>query len=64
MYTGAEERLDGFDTVVTATLPSARDSLYHALKGAVPELHLVGDAAAPRGIEEAVYEGHGVGRAI
>jgi NADPH-dependent 2,4-dienoyl-CoA reductase/sulfur reductase-like enzyme len=64
VYTGAEERADGFETIVTATLPRARNSLYRELKDVVPEIHLIGDAAAPRGIEEAVYEGHKVGRAI
>ena len=42
--------------------PRADDGLYHALKGRVGNLHLIGDARSPRGLEEAFYEGQSVGR--
>jgi 2,4-dienoyl-CoA reductase-like NADH-dependent reductase (Old Yellow Enzyme family) len=60
----AEVVLDGVEAIVPVTLPRAEDELYHALGGLVPELHLVGDAFAPRGIEAGVFDGHAVGRKI
>lgn len=64
VYTRAEETLPGVATVVTALAPVARDTLYRDLKGSLKDLYLIGDARAPRGIEEAMYEGHAVARAI
>lgn len=64
VYTGAEDTVAGFDTLVTAMAPQADDALYRALQGNVERLYLVGDAVAPRGIEEAVYDGHKVAREI
>ncbi len=52
---------EGFDTVVIDAENVAEDSLYRELKGKVKELHRVGDAVAPRGIEMAILEGSAVG---
>ena len=52
------------DAVVAATGNRANDALYHALRGNVSTLLLVGDAAAPRRIHEAILEGTRAGRAI
>ena len=62
--TGESERLEGIDGIVAALGGLAEDGLYHALRGQVPELRMVGDCVAPRTALEAVYEGHEVGRAI
>ncbi len=52
------------DITVTALLPTADDELYRGLAGAGPELVLVGDALAPRGLEHATYEGHAAALAL
>jgi len=63
-YCKAEEEIPGVDGVVSVPVPTAVDQLFHDLVDRVPEVHLVGDARAPRGIEASVYDGHEVGRAL
>jgi hypothetical protein len=58
LYTGAESVLDGVDTVVLATGATANDGLYFALKGALDNLHRIGDCLAPRKLDHAIYEGY------
>jgi pyruvate/2-oxoglutarate dehydrogenase complex dihydrolipoamide dehydrogenase (E3) component len=62
-YTGSEE-LREVDSVVLAMGSRAVDGLYHGLQGRVPELHLVGDAMAPRRVHTAMLEGARAARAI
>lgn len=62
--TGREESREGVDVVVFADYRRAMDGLYRELKGRVGELYAVGDCLAPRTVEQAMYEGHGVGRRI
>ncbi|MBI4013256.1 MAG: FAD-dependent oxidoreductase [Candidatus Rokubacteria bacterium] len=66
VFSGAESTLVDAATVVAACGGEATDGLYRQLKQAARglELHLVGDAAAPRQVEQAVYEGHLAGRAV
>ena len=64
VYTGAREALEGAEAIVLAGSPRADDGLYHALQGRVSNLHLIGDARSPRGLEEAFYEGQRVGRDV
>jgi hypothetical protein len=64
VYSGAERRLDGIDTVVLATGSRATDALYRALKGRVRGLHPVGDCVAPRGVHHAILEATRAARAI
>jgi hypothetical protein len=52
------------DSLVVCGFARANDGLYHELKGKVPELHLIGDAMAPRTIDRALFDGHRVGRTI
>ena len=52
------------DTLVMAFGGIADDRLYHELKGRVPELHRIGDCAAPRRAEYAIYEGGKIGRTV
>jgi 2,4-dienoyl-CoA reductase-like NADH-dependent reductase (Old Yellow Enzyme family) len=63
-YSGRTWVLDGLDTVVLAYGGRAVDALYRALRGRVPELHLVGDAMAPRLLHDAVLEGTRAGRRV
>ena len=62
--TRQEREITGVDAVVFAVGGAAADGLYRALKGKVELLYSAGDCVAPRGVEQAVYEGHKVGRAI
>jgi 2,4-dienoyl-CoA reductase (NADPH2) len=64
VYTGAREVLEGVETIVAARSPRAADELYHHLKPHLARLYLIGDALAPRGIEQAFYEGQKVGREV
>jgi dimethylglycine catabolism A len=64
VYSGAERRMHGIDTVVLAMGSRATDALYRALKGRVGELHLVGDCLAPRGVHQAILEGTRAARGI
>jgi mycofactocin system FadH/OYE family oxidoreductase 2 len=66
VFSGVESTLPDVATVVAACGGRADSDLYRGLRAAAPhmELHLVGDAAAPRQIERAVYEGHMAGRAV
>ncbi len=64
IYSLAEETREGIETVVLAMSSRAVDGLYYALKGKIEDLHLIGDAMAPRGIHNAILEGTWAGRRI
>ena len=61
-----EERvvLEDIDAVVLSLGNDVDDALYRTLKGQVRELHRIGDCYTPRRIEQAVHEGHKVGREL
>lgn len=63
-YAKVEEVLGDIDSVVSVPAPTACDHLYNALVGKVSEVHLVGDARSPRGIEASVYDGQAIGREL
>lgn len=48
VYSFDSQRLAGFDSVVLACGADSDDALFRELQGRVPELHLLGDAYAPR----------------
>lgn len=52
------------DTVVVAVGSESTNGLYEELKGLVPELHIIGDSAAPRNSLFAIHEGFKVGNRI
>jgi pyruvate/2-oxoglutarate dehydrogenase complex dihydrolipoamide dehydrogenase (E3) component len=60
---GSAELVQG-DSVVLAVGMKCENRLAKELKGKVPELHIIGDAAEPRRIINAVQEGFGVAREI
>ena len=64
VYSRHKEHREDVDTVVLAMGHRSVDDLYHALKGRVPELHLIGDAMAPRGVHAAMLEGTRAARAL
>jgi predicted CoA-binding protein len=47
-YSNREEMINGIDTVVLDTGSYSESSLFDALRGKVPALHILGDAYAPR----------------
>ena len=53
--------IEGIDTVVLCTGRQADGVLYQQLSQALPEVVCIGDALAPRTVEEAIYEGLRVG---
>jgi len=64
VFSHAERRIEGVDSVVLATGSRSTDALYRALKGQVPALHAVGDCVAPRGVHQAILDGTRAARAI
>ena len=64
VYTRAERRIEGVDTVVLSMGSRSIDVLYRALKGQVAALHAIGDCVAPRGIHQAILEGTRVARLV
>lgn len=64
VYTQREEEIGGVDTVVMSVGNVSRRELYDGLKGRVKELYCVGDAVAPRLIQQAIYEAEDIGRGI
>ena len=61
LYTGAQDTIEGIDTVVLATGAKANDELYFALKDHIAMLHRIGDCLAPRKLDHAIYEGYVAG---
>jgi 2,4-dienoyl-CoA reductase-like NADH-dependent reductase (Old Yellow Enzyme family) len=59
-----DEEVREVDSVVLVTMRLAEDDLGSSLDGEVAQLYLVGDALAPRGLFEAMYEGHRFARLI
>ena len=47
-----------------ATGRQSENSLYHALREQGRSVEMIGDAIAPRGTYEAVYEGHRAARKL
>jgi mycofactocin system FadH/OYE family oxidoreductase 2 len=63
-FTFKEDEIENIDTVVYAIGATVNDQLYKSLKGKVKELHAIGDCFAPRRIQNAIYDGGKVGRAL
>jgi len=60
---GQEETI-AFDAVVIAAGGSPNQTLMEGLKGTVPEVYCAGDCVEPRGIAEAMADGHRIGLEI
>jgi hypothetical protein len=52
------------DWIVMATGRRSENALYHELRGRETSVEMIGDAIAPRGTYEAVYEGHRAARKL
>jgi pyruvate/2-oxoglutarate dehydrogenase complex dihydrolipoamide dehydrogenase (E3) component len=57
-------RIGPVDDVVVVDHPRARSDLAETLQAAGAQVHLIGDASAPRSLLEAMTEGHALGRAL
>jgi hypothetical protein len=64
VYGASETSHDDVDTVVLACGGLARTDLHASLQGRVPELHLVGDAWAPRRLTIATREAWELARTL
>ncbi|WP_326791661.1 FAD-dependent oxidoreductase [Streptomyces sp. NBC_00841] len=64
VYSGAQREHSGFDSVVLACGGEAESGLYTALRGRVPELHILGDAYAPRRISFATRQAYELARKL
>jgi hypothetical protein len=64
VFTDAEGRIEGVDTVVAAMGGKVDNSLYGSLKGKVKEIHAVGDCVQARLIPQATLDGLRVGTAL
>jgi len=61
-YSGAERARDGFDSVVLACGGEAETGLYDELHGRLPEVHVLGDAYAPRRMSFATRQAYELAR--
>ncbi len=66
LYTGETEDLQGIDQVVMMIGAAANDELYSGLadRDGAPDCHLIGDAMAPRRVNDAIREGELIARRI
>lgn len=64
VYSGRESRHRGFDSVVLACGAVPNVDLFEELDGRVPQLHVLGDAYAPRRITFATQQGHELGKLL
>src|SRR5579871_4626365 len=64
VQTAAEHVLEGIDTVVATIGSTSVNGLALALRGQVPELHVIGDANTPQTVEQATYQGGRIGRLL
>lgn len=63
LYDGSERTVE-VDDIVVALGGAANRTLYDELRGRVPEVHVIGDAVAPRRILYATRDGNRVGREL
>ena len=64
VFGGNVQAREGIDTIVVSRGSKANDGLYKALKGRVKELHVIGQALAPRKMLESTLDGLRIGRTI
>lgn len=64
LWGGSESTIENVTSFVFALYRSAEDSLFYALKGMVPELHLLGDAMAPRRPSQIMFDAEVLGRQV
>ncbi|MBT8339699.1 MAG: FAD-dependent oxidoreductase, partial [Desulfatitalea sp.] len=61
VFNGQEETRGGFDTIIPILAQQAVDSLFRQAYKSIDDIHLIGDAAAPRNLMEAIHGGFHLG---
>ncbi|MEO8856099.1 MAG: FAD-dependent oxidoreductase [Burkholderiaceae bacterium] len=66
VFTKTPRTIDGIDALVLLNGARSEDGLFHALRKQFPQLevHMIGDAVAPRRINDAIFEAELVARKI
>ncbi len=64
VYSHRKKTLRGVDTVLIAGQCKSDNELYKAFKGKRPHVYAVGDCAAPRAVEQAIFEAENMARMI
>jgi len=59
-----EVLIEDIDLLVHARLPVPDKALAGSLRARMQNVHVIGDCSAPRGAQEAMAEGHRVGRLV
>ena len=59
-YYGRQKMVDGIDAVVVVGVKIPQRNLFEKLKGNIPEVYIIGDAAAPRDIASALEDAVGL----
>jgi len=59
-YYGRQEKIDNIDAVVVVGVKIPEINLFNRLKGYIPEVYIIGDAAAPRDIASALEDAVGL----
>ncbi|KJS31229.1 MAG: hypothetical protein VR64_12335 [Desulfatitalea sp. BRH_c12] len=61
VYNGKEEIRTGIDTVIPIVPQRAVDTIYRNVREKISDIYLIGDAAAPRNLMEAIHDGFHIG---
>ena len=64
VFSKDEGRIESVDMIVTAYQGEADDSLRRDMKGRIDDIHLIGDALAPRRMMDAILDGARAGRLV
>ncbi|CAM3275520.1 FAD-dependent oxidoreductase [Nocardioides dubius] len=64
VYSFGSQLLVGFDSVVLACGADSDDGLFQELRGRVPELHVLGDAYAPRRLSHVTRQAYALAEAL
>jgi NADPH-dependent 2,4-dienoyl-CoA reductase/sulfur reductase-like enzyme len=64
LYTGQETSVRNIDTFVLACGSEANNALFQQLEAKLANVHLIGDALAPRSLDHVIYEAELAGREI
>lgn len=64
VYNSEEQTRDGIDTFIPIIQQNAVDGIYRNLREKISDIYLLGDAAAPRNLMEAIHDGFHAGRRI
>jgi hypothetical protein len=64
VYSGVEESLGGFDSVVLACGGVSESALFETLRGSRDNVHLLGDAFAPRRLVFATRQAYALAKLL